>query len=203
MNFGFCLGGGVPCGLCIAQSVEGSMQGRFAVSALWVLWPLLWILDLAMHLFSFFRMMVSLDLSAGFFLLSCWRGVWEQVARHVTCVMTFCSWRHTGAVYWQRAPAVDASVLAKLCVLLIDLVGAEGKKQYLQESGLGGGVVCVTAVLVDTQSGGPMLAVGFTPSHFSVHSHACEVSCVHVAGMSSAAFISALGNLIRRSLSTG
>lgn len=149
------------------------MQGIFAVSSLWVLWPLLWILGLVMQLF-FCRMIVSLDLSAGFFVPSCWRGVWEKVVRHVSSVMTFYWQEHTSGVYWQHAPAAHASILTKLCLLLINLVGAEGKKQYLQKSRLGGGVVCVTAMLVDTQSGGPMLAMGFTPSHSSVHSHACK-----------------------------
>lgn len=83
------LGGGVPRAIRIAQSVEGSMQGIFGVSALWVLWPLLWILDLVMQLFSFCRMIVSLDLSAGFFLLSRCRGVWEKVAQPASSVTTF------------------------------------------------------------------------------------------------------------------
>lgn len=148
------------------------MQGIFAVSALWALWPLLWILDLVMQLFPFCRMIESLNLSV--FLLSWWRGMWEKVARHVSSIMTFYLWKHTDGVYWQQAPAMDASILAKLCLLLINLVGAEGKKQYLQKSKLGGGVLCVTAMLVDTQSGGPMLAVGLTPSQSSLHSHACK-----------------------------
>lgn len=148
------------------------MQGIFAVSSLWVLWPLLWILDLVMQLFAFCRMIVSLNLSV--FLLSCWRCLWEKVARHVRGIMTFYLQKHANGVYWQHIPAMDASILATLCFLLINLVGAEGKKQYLQKSRLSDGVLCVTAMLVDTQSGGPISATGLTPSHSSLHSHACK-----------------------------
>lgn len=168
------------------------MQGVFAVSALWVLW----ILDLVMQLFFFCRVIVSVDLPVGFFLLSCCRGVWEKVAGRVSGVMTFYWWRHAGGAYWQHTPAVDAPILAKLCLLLTNLLGAEGKKQYLEKSRWG----VRKAMLVDTRSGGATLAMGFTPSHSSVHRQAPKVSCVHVAGMSSAAFISATGHLPKKVL---
>lgn len=138
-NLDFIFDGGVPCSVC-RRGV--SVQSIFAVSALCVLWPLLWILDVVMQHFSFCRMIVSLGLAAGFFLLSCWRGVWEEVAGCVSGVMTFSWWRLTGSVYWQHTPAVT-SILAKLCLLLINLAGAIGKKQDLQEPGFGwGGQYC-------------------------------------------------------------
>lgn len=134
-NLDFIFYSGVLCSICRGGV---SVQSIFAVSALWVLWPLLWILDVVMQHFSFCRMIISLDLAAGFFLLSCWRGVWEEVAGCVSGVMTFSWCRLTGGVNWQHTPAV-ASISTKLCLLLINLAGAIGKKQDLQEPGFGWG----------------------------------------------------------------
>lgn len=159
LNLDFIFDSGIPCSIC---SGGVSVQSIFAVSALWVLWPLLWILDVVMQHFSFCRMIISLDLAAGFFLLSCWRGVWEEVAGCVSGVMTFSWCRLTGGVNWQHTPAV-ASILTKLCLLLINLAGAIGKKQDLQEPGFGwGGQYCTCSSCAGGHSmWGAVLAVGF------------------------------------------
>lgn len=80
------------------------------------------------------------------------------MARCVTGVATFHSWRLTGSLCWQQPPALEASILAKVFLLLFTIAGPAEKKQNLKKPSL---------------RGGTMLTMGFLPSYSGVHSHAC------------------------------
>lgn len=120
------------------------------------------------------------------------RSVWEKVARSVVLERPFTD-GGTVVVCAANTLAVDASISAKLCLLLFycSVLWEQERNGACRRLGWRE-VGCVTAVQVDTPSGG---AMGFTSVILEYIAIPAKVCCAHVAGISSAA-VTSWGNLL-------